>query len=391
MTLPLWPIVGLALALLAITSWLRTTRPVLRAGLVIAASASLSLALTENLFTLALVALDAILVAATWRLAKTAWIGTTWGITWVGVLVLFLVLAKLPRADDSVLNASPATWIGVSYFIFRLIHVTLDARRGRLGDATLSETLIYALHPTTLIAGPIDRIQHSVLEQRCIPEEPSRYVADGLWRLFVGLFKKIALANLFYSFAATYDVTRQIDQPVGLAWLWLLAYSFYLYFDFAAYSDIAIGAARLMRLQLPENFANPYWQPSIARFWQAWHITLSTWLRDYIFFPLSRALLKRFGSRFSTPIMLISHGTTMVVCGLWHGLTFGFAAWGLWHGLGLFVYSQVPVLRRRFALPVLPSALSIALTFFFVTLGWVFFNRDLGSALTIFGRLLGMK
>jgi alginate O-acetyltransferase complex protein AlgI len=386
-----WPIVGLSLALLAITTWRRSTRPLIRAVLVVAASASLSVALTEGTSTLVLLALDVILVVVTWRLARTVWIGSTWGIVWIAILVLTLVIAKLSQVQDSVLNASPASWIGVSYFTFRLIHLAIDARHGRLGDATLPETIVYALHPATLIAGPIDRVQHSVLEQRCASEELSRYVAEGLWRVFLGLFKKIALANLFYSFTVAYDITRRIDQPTGVVWLWLFAYAFYLYFDFAAYSDIAIGAASLMGLRLPENFANPYLQPTIARFWQSWHITLSTWLRDYIFFPLSRTLLKRFGSRFSAPIMFASHVSTMVICGLWHGLTPGFTAWGLWHGLGLFAYSQVPALRRRFVLPILPLTVSVALTFVFVTLGWVFFNRDLGTALSIFGRLAGQK
>jgi alginate O-acetyltransferase complex protein AlgI len=286
--------------------------------------------------------------------------------------------------------AGPAAWIGVSYFIFRLIHVCLDARRDRLGDATLSETLVYALHPATLIAGPIDRIQHSLIEQRCEIPEPSQYVRDGLWRLFVGLFKKLALANLAYGFVAANDVFRRGDQAPLIGWLWLLAYAFYLYFDFAAYSDIAIGVARLMGLRLPENFANPYLQPNITRFWQAWHITLSTWLRDYIFFPLSRGLLRRFGNRFSGLILLFSHVTTMLACGLWHGLTVGFAAWGLWHGLGLFTHSQVPALRRRFGLPLIPAALSTAFTFLFVTLGWIFFSNGFVSALKTFGYLFGL-
>ncbi len=385
-----WVATALATLLLAIATWHHATRPTIRAALVIVASASLCLALTGSTFTLALLALDVVLVVITWRLARSPWITTGVGIGWIVVLVIALAIAKLPRTEDSVLNASPAAWIGVSYFIFRLIHVSLDARRGRLGDATLSETLVYALHPTTLVAGPIDRIQHSIIEQRCNPENPSQYVADGLWRLFVGAFKKYALANLFYSFVVAYDINREIGQPAVMTWLWLLAYAFYLYFDFAAYSDIAIGAGRLMGLRLPENFANPYLSPTIARFWQTWHITLSNWLRDYIFFPLSRSLLKRSGSRFSTPIMLFSHMTTMVACGLWHGLTLGFVGWGMWHGLGLFVYSQVPALRRRFGLPVLPLAPSVALTFLFVTLGWVFFNHDLNTALTIFKRLVGL-
>jgi alginate O-acetyltransferase complex protein AlgI len=391
MVMSLWPIVGLSLALLAITTWRRSTRPLIRAALAIAASASLGLALTENVGTLVLLGLDVFLVAATWRLGRTAWMGTPWGIGWIGLLVVILAVAKLSQAQDSAFNASPAAWIGVSYFMFRLIHIAVDARRGRLGDATLPETIVYALHPATLVAGPIDRIQHNVLEQRCQSVQPSRYLADGLWRVILGLFKKLALANLFYSFTIAYDITRQVDQPIGIAWLWLIAFAFYLYFDFAAYSDIAIGTASLMGLRLPENFANPYLQPTIARFWQTWHITLSTWLRDYIFFPLSRTLLKRYGNRFSTPIMFASHVTTMVSCGLWHGLTPGFAVWGLWHGLGLFGYSQVPALRRQFGLPILPQAASVALTFVFVTLGWAFFNRELGSALSILGRLVGLR
>jgi alginate O-acetyltransferase complex protein AlgI len=132
-------------------------------------------------------------------------------------------------------------------------------------------------------------------------------------------------------------------------------------------------------------------QPTVTRFWQAWHITLSNWLRDYIFFPLSRGLLKRYGSRYSTPILFASHLTTMIACGLWHGIGSGFVTWGAWHGLGLFAHSQLPALRRRFNLPVIPQAPSIVLTFCFVTLGWVFFAADLPTALRIFGRLFGVS
>src|SRR5688572_9916361 len=113
MVMSLWPIVGLSLALLAITTWRRSTRPLIRAALAVAASASLGLALTENVGTLALLGLDVFLVAATWRLGRTAWMGTPWGIGWIGLLVVILAVAKLSQAQDSALNASPAAWIGV--------------------------------------------------------------------------------------------------------------------------------------------------------------------------------------------------------------------------------------------------------------------------------------
>jgi D-alanyl-lipoteichoic acid acyltransferase DltB (MBOAT superfamily) len=384
-----WIVGGLALALLAILSWKRTERPAIRATSAIAVSACLCLILTNgNTLALALLALDVFLVVITWQLAYHQRMTTRLGLAWLVILVLTLIIAKIMQGNVFALTASPSAWIGVSYFMFRLIHVSLDARRGRFGDATLSETLTYALHPTTLIAGPIDRVQHHVMEQRCKVAEPSRYFADGLWRLFIGIFKKVALATIFSSI---HDVTR-VNGVTGVEiWLWLLSYAFYLYFDFAGYSDIAIGAARLLGLRLPENFANPYIQPNITRFWQAWHITLSTWLRDYIFFPLSRTLLRRFGSRFSALILLVSHLTTMAVCGLWHGLSLGFLMWGIWHGLGLFVHSQVPALRQRFHLPMLPAPLSILLTFVFVTLGWAFFTNGFINPVTLFERLFGFK
>jgi alginate O-acetyltransferase complex protein AlgI len=209
--------------------------------------------------------------------------------------------------------------------------------------------------------------------------------------LFIGLFKKAALANLLYAFIAQHNVVHNQDQPTWIVWLWLIAYAFYIYFDFAGYSDIALGVGRLMGLRLPENFANPYMQPTIARFWQAWHITLSNWLRDYIFFPLSRNLMQRYGNRAATIILFVSHMTTMIVCGLWHGIGSGFIGWGIWHGAGLFAHSQMPKLRERLGFPVLPSALASVLTFLFVTLGWVLFSTDFPTALRIYGRLFGVS
>lgn len=389
MTTLAWIVGGLALALLAISTWRRTVQSAIRAASAIVVSASLSLILANgNMLTLALLALDVFLVIITWQLAARQRMTSHIGSAWLVILVLILVVAKVVQGNASTWTVSPSAWIGVSYFTFRLIHVSLDARRGRFGDATLPETLTYALHPTTLIAGPIDRIQHHVMEQRCQVVEPSPYMTNGLWRLFIGIFKKVVLATLFSSL---HGVTRVNGVTGAEIWLWLLSYAFYLYFDFAGYSDIAIGAALLLGLRLPENFANPYMQPNIARFWQTWHITLSTWLRDYIFFPLSRTLLRRFGSRFSTPILLVSHLTTMALGGLWHGLNSGFLMWGLWHGLGLFVHSQFPSIRQRFHLPALPAPLSIVLTFVFVTLGWAFFANGFVNPVTLFQRLLGFR
>lgn len=382
-----WLIMGLSIIGLAITTWRYQLPEILRGGLVIIAALSLGYALTGNIYTVGLLALNVILVGITWRLTRGERVKSWWGVAWIAVLVFTLILSRFPRITTII---GPAIWLGISYFIFRLIHVVLDARRNRLGDVSLAEMLVYALHPASLLSGPIDRVQHSVKEQ-CTKHEWQRYVIDGLWRLFIGIFKKVVLADTFYKLFSAYDVANASSEPVVIAWVWVLSFAFYIYFDFAAYSDIAIGIGCLMGLRLPDNFANPYMQPNIAAFWQTWHITLSNWLRDYIFFPLSRAMLKRFGSRFTPAIMFTSYMTTMVVCGLWHGLDLRHAAWGVWHGVGLFMHSQLLSLRRRFKLPVLPHALSVVLTFSFVALGWVFFNAGLLPTLRIFGFLVGIN
>ncbi|HLY27503.1 MAG TPA: MBOAT family O-acyltransferase [Aggregatilineales bacterium] len=379
---------GFAGLALAFVTWRKVGSQVLRAALVVIAAAGLSVILSGNLLSAALIGVDLALIGGTWTLTRGERMKSPLGLAWIGLLILALLIAKLPPLQASL---GPAVWIGVSYLIFRLIHVALDARRDRLKGETLPESIVYALHPTTLAAGPIDRIQHSVAEQCADPRPPAPEFSEGLWRLFIGLFKKAAVANVLYAFIAQHDMARQPDQPTLVAWLWLISYALYLYFDFAAYSDIVIGVGRMMGIHLPENFTNPYAQSNLAKFWQSWHITLTNWLRDYIFFPMSRGLLKRYGQQRAAPILLASHVTTMVACGLWHGLGTGFVAWGVWHGLGLFGYSQVPSLRRRFGFPALPAALGLALTFAFVTLGWVFFSTDLPTALRIYGRLFGVS
>jgi alginate O-acetyltransferase complex protein AlgI len=208
--------------------------------------------------------------------------------------------------------------------------------------------------------------------------------------VITGGVKKIILANAFFAITAAYDAIEGRPPLVG-AWIWLLAYSFYIYFDFSAYSDIAVGVGLLMGMRLPENFANPYLQPSITQFWQAWHITLSTWLRDYIFFPTSRSLLRRFGSRYAPLIMLISHLVTMIASGLWHGFRLELIAWGAWHGLGLWTHSWWTTLRRRYKLPTIPTAPGVVMTYLFVSFGWVFFSMRFTHALGTFARLFGLR
>src|SRR5206468_2570184 len=151
---------------------------------------------------------------------------------------------------------------------------------------------------------------------------------ESLWRIGLGIAKKLVLTFVFGLFALNPRIAANHTATPLILWLSLFGYAFMIYFDFAGYSDIAIGVAGLVGITLPENFANPYMQPSVAHFWRAWHISLSTWLRDYLFFPISRFGLRRLGKRWSILVMAIAHFVTMTAAGLWHGFTTGFLAWG---------------------------------------------------------------
>jgi D-alanyl-lipoteichoic acid acyltransferase DltB (MBOAT superfamily) len=159
----------------------------------------------------------------------------------------------------------------------------------------------------------------------------------------------------------------------------LYAYAFQIYFDFSGYTDIAIGLGRLLGIKLPENFKAPYLKPNLTQFWNNWHMTLTQWIRAYFFNPVTRSLRSAKKPLPIPVIIFITQVATMLLIGLWHGVTWNFALWGLWHGLGLFAHNRWSELTRvRFAALSLgwQKVLNVGgmlLTFNFVALGWVFF------------------
>jgi D-alanyl-lipoteichoic acid acyltransferase DltB (MBOAT superfamily) len=208
---------------------------------------------------------------------------------------------------------------------------------------------------------------------------------------------KFVLADLLALISLDGARAAQTHQT---GWLWLLvyAYAFRLFFDFAGYTHIAIGIGQLAGITLPENFDRPYLKGSLTAFWNSWHITLAMWFRAYFFNPVSRALRTR-----SVPVQLIiasTQLTTMLLIGLWHGVTWNFAIWGLWHGIGLFVNNRwqnaTRVRMRQWnENPRLKSALSAAgvlVTFHYVALGWVWFALpSLSLSVKTFLGLLGLS
>jgi D-alanyl-lipoteichoic acid acyltransferase DltB (MBOAT superfamily) len=299
--------------------------------------------------------------------------------------------------------ASPAdlAWIGFSFVAFRLIHTLRDRQTGILPVLSLREYVIYVIFFPSYTAGPIDRAERFAIDFRALPElvglDSTRF-GRGLGRILIGMFKKFVISDsLAQGLSLTTANAAQTDSTLGM-WLLLYGYTLRIYFDFSGYTDIAIGIGILFGIELPENFNRPYLKTNITAFWQSWHMTLSGWVRFYIFSPLSRWLLRRNWRPSTTIIVLVSQLTTMVVMGLWHGITLNFFIWGLWHGAALFVHKIWSERTRKWFREVDKrpglmrgwTGLSWFLTFNYVALGWVWFALPKTSqSLAVFGVLFG--
>jgi D-alanyl-lipoteichoic acid acyltransferase DltB (MBOAT superfamily) len=287
-------------------------------------------------------------------------------------------LRSLNHQSTSLALAQDLRWLGFSYIAFRLLHTIRDRQSGRLPVVSLSEYVVYVIFFPALTAGPIDRIERFVGDLR----RPLMLTADDLGeagkRLLLGLFKKFAIADVLAMIALNATNALQVRSS-GWAWVLLYAYTFQIYFDFSGYTDIAIGLGRLLGIKLPENFNAPYLKPNLTQFWNNWHMTLTQWFRAYFFNPVTRALRSGKKPLPIPAIIFITQVATMVLIGLWHGVTMNFVVWGLWHGMGLFVHNRWSELTRAHFAALSPrcqAALNVGgvlLTFNFIALGWVFF------------------
>jgi alginate O-acetyltransferase complex protein AlgI len=281
--------------------------------------------------------------------------------------------------------------LGISYFTFRALAYLIEIRRGALEPVGWWRYVNYVAFWPTLPAGPIER-PAAFLSQTAAPTTPT--VEDlrvGFLRLVAGLGKKLALGAFFYQLAKPYLLMQggaarlysPSDWPVWQLWLCLHAYYFYLYFDFAGYSDIAIGVARLFGYRILENFRWPILATNVADFWRRWHMSLTGWITDYVYVPLggNRAGLKA-----------AAHNTiiAMVLVGVWHGFNPHFAVWGLYHAAWLILYRQY---RKKWAKPAAGPkpwwrrAAAWFVTFEIVNLGWVLFVFKVKTALAVYARL----
>jgi alginate O-acetyltransferase complex protein AlgI len=305
-----------------------------------------------------------------------AWIA---GLATVALLVYF-------KSTPSILVP-----LGFSYLAFELLHVIIERRRGRIAELTLLDLFAFVFFAPTRVAGPIKRYPQFVAAM-CDAEPSSANVYAGLLRILLGLTKKFLIADVLALTVAEHVYVSTMRH----AWAIVFAFSLQIFFDFSAYSDIAIGLGRTLGIALPENFRMPYLAKNIREFWDRWHITLSHWVRDYVFTPLGRTLFKTSLRRTPAIIAVISYFVTFATVGAWHGLTPAFLLWGLYHGALLSIYHVIR-LKTPARLADQPwydgrvvRALSVAATFFFVTIGWVPFMLPLEKAQKLFALMFGV-
>jgi alginate O-acetyltransferase complex protein AlgI len=268
--------------------------------------------------------------------------------------------------------------IGISFYVFQALSYLIDVHRG---DATADAGFIdfaafIALFPQ-LIAGPI--LRYKDLEGQFKSREHSvDLFCDGLARFTIGLAKKVILADAVAPLA---DVAFAAENPgMALAWAGAIAYMLQLYFDFSGYSDMAIGLGKMMGFNFLENFKFPYISKSITEFWRRWHISLSNWLRDYLYISLG-------GNRKGPGRTYANLMAVMVLGGLWHGANWTFVLWGFWHG-GLLASERFFGWDRRAS----SHWYSLPITLFFVLLGWVMFRAThVPEAFTIYGGMFGFN
>lgn len=268
--------------------------------------------------------------------------------------------------------------LGISFFTFTQIAFLVDTSAGKVREADPLDYLLFVTFFPHLLAGPV--LHHAEMMPQFADPRTSRpraeMISTGLTLFIIGLVKKVVLADGIAPVASlVFDATAQGGSPgLAEAWAAALAYSFELYFDFSGYTDMALGAARLFGIVLPLNFASPYQAASPIEFWRRWHMTLSRFLRDYLYIPLG-------GNRLGPARRHMNLFVTMLLGGLWHGAAWTFVAWGAFHGVLLIVNHGWRSMVGRLGLGGVtakpPARLAgWALTFLAVMLGWVLFRAN---------------
>ena len=312
----------------------------------------------------------------------------------VGVLAIFKYLDFGVRSIAAASNTLFGTLLdppllqlvlplGISFFTFEFIHYLVDIYRGDVAVHSFPKFHVFSAFFPTQIAGPIKRFQQFVPSLNSLDRFDTQLAREGLWLIGRGLTKKVLIGDRLAPWVNE-GISAAADGAIGTtdAWVTILAFALQVYFDFSGYTDIARGSAALFGFRIPINFDMPYLATSLTDFWRRWHISLSSWLRDYVYIPLG-------GSRRPTGIVMLNLLITMVVAGLWHGAAWHFAAFGAMWGVGLALQF---FLRKRISLPQ-TRTLAVAgwaFTMLFYVLSLVFFRTpDFHAAGVMFQAMAG--
>jgi alginate O-acetyltransferase complex protein AlgI len=261
--------------------------------------------------------------------------------------------------------------LAISFFTFEFVHYLTDVYKGSAPIRSPFRFAFFSIFFPSIVSGPIKRFQPFLAQVDDGIERPARDgMLAGAGQVLLGFFKKLVVAdNAAIAIAAVESHPGKTRASVVLL---LVLLSIRILFDFSGYSDIAIGLGRLIGLELPRNFRTPYAARNISEFWQRWHISLSSWIRDYVYIPLG-------GGRASVSRKALNLSITMFLCGLWHGAAWHFGFWGLYHGAGLAAHGawERSALGRRFKEWRGARVLGIAVTDVFVAYGWLLFFYSL--------------
>jgi alginate O-acetyltransferase complex protein AlgI len=317
---------------------------------------------------LVLLTTTVIAYSVTYILCKRAGAGDPWKRKWwaaLGILVVISILAffKYHFIQDfifarvSFVKQRPADYVfllGVSYFSFKMLHTIIEAYKLKITNLNFLNYINYILFFPSFISGPINRFNH--FAQQLDDESPRIFWNDfksGLERIVHGLFKKFVIVQILFPYIQIFSgEASSISQlPFHRIALGLYAYALYFYFDFSAYSDLAIGCGRILGIALPENFNNPFLRRNIRELWANWHMSLTQWLIDYVYWPLVRKF--RNLNYFRThPLQLsvVAMTITFLACGMWHGETVNFILWGAYHGIGISIVTVYQRIKYRIKL-----------------------------------------
>jgi alginate O-acetyltransferase complex protein AlgI len=259
--------------------------------------------------------------------------------------------------------------IGISFFTFHAISYVVDVyRRDATAQKSPVHAALYLLLFPQLIAGPIIRYRDLAdqLARRLVTFDD---FACGIRRFVIGLGKKVLIANVVAAPADQIFALPPAQLSAGHAWLGIVCYAMQIYFDFSGYSDMAIGLGRMFGFRFPENFRWPYVAATVQEFWRRWHISLSTWFRDYLYVPLG-------GNRVSPARMYGNLIAVFFLCGLWHGASWNFVIWGLWHGMFLVIERVTGFPRAAPRAGWFAAVPRHVYTLVVVLIGWVFFRAE---------------